>query len=251
MNWYTEAFTGDYLTVYSHRNRDEAQRQIRFVLEHVGHFPGQIVLDLACGNGRHALELTEQGYRVVGLDLSTHLLSEVRVVAADRRALSLICGDMRYLPFKEDSFDLILSMFTSFGYFDVDDENISVLSEVARLLKPGGSFFMDYLNPERVKSSLIPESIRRDHGMLIKEKRRINEEKQRVEKEIILEKKGQQTRYRESVRLFSHVELIEILSSVGLTVIRKFGDYESSPFSDQSSRMILISKNFSDNRRGM
>src|SRR5690606_35628439 len=106
-------------------------------------------LDVACGQGRHVLELLRRNHDAYGTDLSAVLLEKAG--ARQELANRLTRADMRALPFKSDSFDLITSFFTSFGYFDTDKDHFDLLREWARLLRPGGLLFIDYLNAPRLK----------------------------------------------------------------------------------------------------
>ncbi len=241
MGWFAETFNEDYLAIYSHRNEVEARKQISFLLDQLPLRENCRVLDLACGNGRHAIVLSKLGFQVIGLDLSGHLLKEAKF-SADRETSSIpfVCADMRAIPFKNNSFDLILSMFTSFGYFDSDRENESVIFSAARLLKAGCLFVLDYLNPNWVKAQLKPETKRNVKGLKVIEKRRINTVTHRVEKDIYVEKGSEIIHYRESVRLYEYDELSKMFNSSGLKIVKTFGDYSHISISSESPRMIFV-----------
>jgi SAM-dependent methyltransferase len=147
--WYREWFGEEYLDLYAHRDRQEAERQADFVERRLGPEKPHAVLDLACGAGRHTDALRRRGYRVLGVDLSVTLL-------ARRPDLPRVAGDMRALPFAASSFDWVLNFFTSFGYFEEERENFRVLEEVVRMLAPGGRFLIDLMNAEPVIENLQP-----------------------------------------------------------------------------------------------
>ena len=111
MAWYKEWFGEEYLELYAHRDRGEAERHVEFVEALFGEEPPSAVLDLACGAGRHTAALRRRGHRVVGVDLSKTLLAQAP-------SLPRVAGDMRCLPFAAQSFDWVLNFFTSFGYFE-------------------------------------------------------------------------------------------------------------------------------------
>jgi len=110
--------------------------------------PTGLTLDHCCGPGRLSIALSEDR-ATVGLDLSRELLNEARKRAKDAssRNLSLIRGDMRYLPFRPDVFDSVINVWTSFGYFS-EQENELVLNEISRVMRTAGIFVMDIVNPE-------------------------------------------------------------------------------------------------------
>ena len=153
MAWYKEWFGEEYLELYSHRDEGEAQRHVEFVAGLFDAEP-QAILDLACGAGRHTAALRQRGFRTLGIDLSKTLL-------AQDPALPKVAGDMRCLPFRGSTFDWVLNFFTSFGYFETEEENRRVLFEVERVLMPGGRFLIDLFNRERVLENLEPEETRR------------------------------------------------------------------------------------------
>ncbi|MBD3183627.1 methyltransferase domain-containing protein, partial [Candidatus Poribacteria bacterium] len=127
MEWYEKWFGEEYKLVYPHRNEEEAFEQVEFLKSHIDIPEGARILDLCCGCGRHAVELKRQGYDVVGVDLSDELLK----MACDRAEeceliMQFIKCDMREIPYKNE-FDLVVNFFTSFGYFDTDEEILKVL----------------------------------------------------------------------------------------------------------------------------
>ena len=124
--------------------RSEAERAIDLIATHLPGREIQAVLDLACGAGRHSKPLCERWW-TVGLDLSAALLRVARREAPDA---PYVRADMRVLPFADESFDLVVNLFTSFGYFEDDHEHARVLARVRDAMKPGGTFVIDFLNRE-------------------------------------------------------------------------------------------------------
>ncbi len=241
-NWYREWFGEDYLTVYSHRNDPDARALIRLILKNIPLSTQASVLDLGCGNGRHAFALAPHVAHVSGLDLSEHLLREAQKrkrAQKNGNNTDFIRGDMRTLPFRT-SFDAVLSLFTSFGYFDDDKEHQQVANGMAAVLKPGGFLVLDYLNAGYVRLHLQPTGQRDVDGMRVDEKRWID--KGRVFKKISLRSRGEERVFYESVRLFSMEEMIQILKKAQIRVMHIFGDYNGEACSATSKRMIFIGK---------
>ena len=142
MTWYEEWFGEDYLKVYLHRDEDEANSQVDFAEKVLPLKSSWRILDLGCGSGRHALELSQRGYHVTCLDLSSVLLSLAKQKSqGESCCLRLVRADMRHIPFS-NVFDAVLSFFTTFGYFKKDEENLQTLKSIQEALKPGGYFLM-------------------------------------------------------------------------------------------------------------
>jgi len=243
MDWYEEWFGKEYMLVYPHRNEAEAKKQIEFLKGHIHLREGEKVLDLCCGCGRHAVELKVQGYDVVGLDLSEELLDLACTRASECGVdVKFIRCDMREIPY-EDHFDLIVNFFTSFGYFADDADNKKVLSSIAKALKAGGKFLIDYMNPDHVVRNLVKRDEREiSKGIYVVQERWIDASPRRINKKITLIRGGKESTYRESVRMYSHREMKDMLMMAGLRLTETYGDFASSEYSQDSPRMILIGK---------
>ncbi len=234
--WYRRWFGEDYLDVYPHRDEAEAARAVELFLSETELGPDDRVLDLACGAGRHLNLLREAGPAAAGLDLSLPLLRRAR--ERDPRA-SVVQGDMRTLPFADAAFKAVVQFFTSFGYFDSRAEDRRVLAEVRRVLRPGGSFLLDFLDAERVRDELVPEDERQRGGRTVRQRRWI--EDGTVMKRIEIERDGESSEvYHERVRLYEPEELAAMLSGAGLAPRCRFGDYDGSGFRRGESPRLLI-----------
>jgi SAM-dependent methyltransferase len=237
--WYRDWFGEEYLALYPHRDEEEARAAVDLVCRGCAP-PDGLILDLACGAGRHMLEFERRGLRAIGLDLSAPLLEQAR----DRgRDLWLVRGDMRRLPFADRSFQFVANFFTSFGYFADPDEDAKVLDEIRRVLEPGGCFALDFLNAERVRTALVHGDERKHDGRRVVQKRRLEEEGKVVVKEIhIFEENDDRllATYYERVRLYAPAELSEMLRAARLEPERSYGDYSGTRPSPEAPRFILI-----------
>jgi SAM-dependent methyltransferase len=233
-DWFEEWFGQDYLDIYQHRDETEAERAIELIASNLAGRRIDRVLDLACGAGRHTKVLRERWW-TVGLDLSMSLLKVARRESPDG---PYVRGDMRELPFAEESFDLVVNLFTSFGYFDDDSEHVQVLSCVSEAMKHGGTLVIDYLNAGQVRRELVPYDERVENGITIEQRRTISSDGRFVEKTIALREKGKE--YIERVRLLSPRDLQRMLVEAGFKVVKLFGDYSGSDWTDESPRTILF-----------
>ena len=242
MAWYSEWFGRKYLELYSHRDREEASRQIDQVEKLVSPARDLPVLDLACGGGRHAIELARRGYKVVGLDLSETLLEVAREAAAEEGVeIEFVHFDMRAIPF-DDTFGTVLNFFTSFGYFEDEEDNLEVLRGIGRALVPGGRFLIDHINREHVLANLVPEDSSVENGRLVTQRRRFVQETGRLEKRITIEEGGESEEFLESVRLYTRGEFGSLAESAGLQVVDVFGALDGSEFGTESARMVVLGR---------
>ncbi|MGO4500802.1 class I SAM-dependent methyltransferase [Paenibacillus sp. 2RAB27] len=237
-DWYKDSFGQDYLMVYKHRDHQGAYNEVKEMVEWLQLPKEATILDLCCGMGRHSMALTEFGYLVTGVDLSQVLLSEAKNNDRDGKVEWLL-SDMRAVP-REQSFDAIVNLFTSFGYFESDNENQKVLHEVYRLLKPGGQYIIDYLNPGYVTTHLVAASEREEEGLVIKEERSI--EGGYVRKRIKISQTGASDRnYIEQIKLYDKLMMLEMMNRANLVVDKVYGSYEGQVNDDNlSPRMIFI-----------
>jgi len=231
--WYESAFGADYLTVYGHRSPEEARIQVAWIRKVLGLDSTTFVLDCACGNGRHVAALKDLDVPVFGADLSPELLAASRALFG---ALPLVRHDMRALPYLQETFSAVLLLFTSFGYFSSDEEHLRVLSDVRRVLAPGGVLLLDFMNAVLTLKNLQPESVRAVGELTITERRSYDPQSKRINKtiEIFEPGRGDSVRtYNESVRAFSESELVLLLEKANFSIEFTAGHFEGSAFSGE------------------
>ena len=236
--WYELAFDRLYPVLYGHRDESEARRVVgSYGALFAGAGP---VLDLACGDGRYVSAFGKAGVDVRGLDLSPFLLRE----AIARRGLRgrVVRGDMRRLPVRTGAVGGVLSMFTSFGYFDDDVDNLRVLKEVARVLMTGGVFLFDFVNAGRIIANPPGDTRAERGGYTIEESRSLEDEARYIVKRVVATPGdgGDAVRYEERVRLYRPSELETMLSSAGLAVAETYGDYDRAAFDTVESQRIIF-----------
>lgn len=242
--WFETAFGRLYPLVYTHRDDASAAREVQDLVKVLeigapGKLPvhGARVLDICCGAGRHGAALSSMGLTVFGIDLSMSLLTMAK--ARNELTGSLARADMRALPFPEAGFDIVINLFTSFGYFIDESENAAALGEMARVLKPGGRLVVDHMNPPAVRKNLVAEDRGEREGCRIHQRRSI--EGNRVVKEIRVEQAhGASFQVREDVRLYEAGEMEALFTSCGLGDLRRIGSFQGAPLTENSPRMITI-----------
>ena len=240
--WYKDWFADErYLALYRHRNSEEASKALDLIESCAEISKDSAILDLACGAGRHSINLAKRGYKnITGIDLSPTLIREAKKNAeAEGVRVDFKEQDMRQIS---GSYDLIINLFTSFGYFSTDTENEEVIVGVGQCLKPSGYFVLDFFNNLMVCNTLSPH----DETVLVSgEKVELFREIRngRVVKKIIIHSEGGSKEFHESVRLFELQDFEKMFMNAGLTIKRKFGDYNGTQFDEGSSpRLILVAQ---------
>ena len=243
--WYEDFFGESYLRIYAPFLPDEKNvQEVEHIINLLNLAPGSSILDLACGYGRHTIPLAQRGYAMTGLDLSEVLLTYAETEAARQQVqIRWEHGDMRNIPFKNE-FDAVLNIFTSFGYFADEDDDLHVLTQVREALKPGGLFLLDTVYQVRLVRSFSPHGIiRYDDGLIVLEERRFDLRTSRNEVKItMLYPDGQRREHSHSMRIYTLTELTHLLSAAGLTVQAYYGGLDRSPLTMDSRMVILAQK---------
>jgi SAM-dependent methyltransferase len=240
VDWYKVAFGEIYPLVYPHRDDAEATRVARSLAPLLG--GRSPLIDVACGNGRYMHAFAHTGFDVYGVDLSSYLLAD----AVSSRALRgrVVLGDMRSLPFRDAVAGAVVNMFTSFGYFETDLDNVRVMHEAARIVAPGGAFLMDFLNAGSLDGAWNQEqpSVREERGATIEERREIVEHGRVLVKNVCV-RVGTEApvEYSERLRLYRHDDLAAMARSSGLVPRATYGDYDLARYDAAASpRVILV-----------
>lgn len=236
-DWFASWFdTPWYHLLYAHRDEPEAAEFIANLVSCIPLQPGSYVLDAACGKGRHARMLHQIGMITDGFDLSAKSIAAANEYAAE--GLRFFVHDMRYV-FRQETYDVVFNLFSSFGYFETDEMNQQALHAMVCSVKPGGFFVLDYLNPEYVVKHLVSKEIINRGEIQFHISRRI--EKGQVIKDIQFLDRQEHHHYQERVRLINYRLFCEWIAETGLVIQKVFGSYALDPFSSgTSSRIIFV-----------
>jgi len=227
-----------YFTLYQNRDTEEARFFLDNLLGYLQPDPASKIMDLGCGQGRHAIYLNGKGYDVTGLDLQKDNIAYASQFANDR--LRFYQHDMREI-FEEKAFDLVLNIFTSFGYFDTREEHQRTILSVAKSLRSKGRFVLDFLNPYRVIHQLVPEEVKIVDDIEFHIKRSYDGEF--ILKDIAFEDGGMKHKYQEKVKAIRRVEFLNYFEGARLKPIDVFGDYDLKPYHpDRSERLIFVTQ---------
>lgn len=238
-NWFLDWFgTKYYHLLYEHRDVQEAQLFLDNVLEYLGPQPGDKMLDIGCGTGRHAIYLAEKGYRVTGIDVVPENIEEAKKYSSSD--LSFTVHDMRD-PFRTRDFDYALNLFTSFGYFETEEENLQTIDNIHKALKLEGVLVIDYLNCTKTLKNLVKNQRVQKGDVLYNISRYLKDGF--IFKEIVVNHNGHQMKYMERVECLYMSNFEEYFQQHPFKILNIFGDYNLQPFDvEKSDRLIIIAQ---------
>jgi SAM-dependent methyltransferase len=204
--------------------------------------PARDALDLCCGPGRASVELAKRGTRVTGVDRSAFMLEKARASAAAAAVdVEWVSSDMRDFV-RPQSYDLALSLFTSFGYFEEPGDDARVLQNIRRSLRPGGVLAMDLINKERLARIFSPASCSESpDGRLMFERRRILPGWERIESTYYVMDDGCYEAFTITHSVYSAAELRQLLYAAGFSQVALYGSYAGAPFVGDA-RLHVIAK---------
>ena len=247
-NWYkpeSNFFGKGYFREYGPGlTHEKTLEEVAFVEKVLGLEPGMSILDCPCGHGRHSVELAKRGYHVTGQDLNPFFIQQAKIAAKKENVkVSWVEGDMREIE-AVSQYHMALNLFTAFGYLESDDEDQKALDQVAKALQPGGKFFLDVMNRDRVVRQYKPKDWNElpDGSIVIVEKEFDHLTGRNVEKRVRIWKGGKREETFLSLRMYTVAELTRMMAKAGLEVIELYGDYHGNPLSFESSRFILVSQ---------
>ena len=237
-NWFASWFdTPYYHILYKERNYREAQIFMDNLTHYLNLPEKAKVLDLACGKGRHSIYLNQLGYEVVGADLSENSITEAN--KNQNETLHFQVHDMRETF--EDKFDAIFNLFTSFGYFENDEDNLTTLKAMKDSLTEHGFAVIDFMNVNQVIGNLVPEEVKTVDGIEFHIKRYVSDG--HIYKEIDFEDQGEKFHFTEKVKALTLKDFEEMMEEAGIFLLDIFGDYKLKKFhKTDSERLIMIFK---------
>jgi len=232
--WYPYMFTAERF--------DSAASEVDQLLALVGLESGS-VLDLACGPGRHAIELSKRGFRVTGVDRSPFLLSKAKERAREAEVdVEWVEEDMRSFE-RQGAFDLAINMFTAFGYFDDKSEDLEVLKRLQHSLVQGGRLVVDIISKEWLAKNFLPtSSTKTGDGTLIIDRREIFDDWTRIRNEWILIKGGAVESFEFHHTIYSGQELKDRILAAGFSEVRLYGDLAGNPYGTEARRLIAVAR---------
>ncbi len=237
-NWFASWFDSPYYHIlYKDRDEEEAQLLMDNIVHYLNLPEEAKILDLACGKGRHSIYLNQLGFDVTGADLSTNSIAEAK--KSENKTLHFQEHDMRE-PF-EDQFDAIFNLFTSFGYFENEQDNLATLKAIKESLTEYGFAVIDFMNVHQVIANLVPEEVKIVDGIAFHIKRYVKDNY--IYKEIDFEDQGEKFHFTEKVRALTLADFETLMEQAEIFLLDIFGDYKLRKFHKmESERLIMIFK---------
>ena len=239
MEWYRELYD-DFRqrTGFGGLAPERTRRDVDFILDVCALTPGDKVLDLCAGTGRHSIELALRGVRVVAVELNEGYveLAQRRAAAASVRP-TFVLGDVRGVSF-DDDFDAAILMWNSFGYFS-DDENRTLLAKTRAALKPGARFVLEVLNRDFLLAHFEARSETTISGVWVVEERYFDHQTNRMRSFITRHHDAHREQRRTDWRLYSLHELKSLGEDVGLDLVASYGDLAKTP-ADNDTRLLRL-----------
>jgi SAM-dependent methyltransferase len=240
--WYDDLFvTEEWRYVHRHWwSEEQTEREADAVMTLLALAPGMHLLDVPCGEGRHAVALGRRGLSVAGIDLSAPLLEQARDKVAAGMDVSFQRADMRDIAERE-RFDAAITMWGSFGYFD-DEGNLTFARAVHQALKPGGRWLID----THVLESLMPRYQERSWHQVadahVLERRRYDDRLGRIDAEWTFIVAGRETRHQLSLRIYSMPELRRLLAQAGFVAADAYGSLAGDAFAPRAPRAYVVAR---------
>jgi SAM-dependent methyltransferase len=236
--WFGTWFDSEYYhTLYKDRDYTEAEAFVQKLAEYLIPKADDVILDLACGKGRHSIHLNKMGYTLEGCDYSANSIKKAK--ESENEKLHFYEHDMRDTLPKQ--YDYVLNLFTSFGYFKTQEEHLSTLTHLYEGLKENGTLVIDYMNVDYVLQNLVSKETLMIDGIEFYIKRELSDGK--IIKHIAFEVEDGWHYHKEKVSALRLDDFTKWLELVGFTLKETFGNYDLQKFDSKTSpRLILVAQ---------
>jgi SAM-dependent methyltransferase len=200
------------------------------------------ILDLGCGIGRHSLEFTRRGFHVTGVDRTYSYLEKAKKKAIeDNLDVEFVLEDMRIFS-RPNNYDVVINLFTSFSYFEDPEEDKKTLVNIYSSLKHGGKLVLEMMGKEVLARIFVERDWQEIDGVLFLEERKVSKNWSWMQNRWILIKDGEKVEYAVDHRLYSGVELANLLKEVGFSKVSIYGNLDGSAYDNQATRMVTVAE---------
>jgi len=242
--WHEDnAFWADFAsTMFSNRRWEVTPVEVDLIVALLQTEPGAEILDLCCGPGRHSLELTRRGFRVTGVDRTQQYLdTAIKQASEEGLDIEFVQEDMRTFC-RPDTFDAIINMFTSFGYFEDPEDDRQVLMNVYLSLKTGGLFLMDMMGKEVLARIFLERNWEEVDGVIWLQERKVSQNWGWMWNRWILLEGNERIEGEISHRLYSATEIVSLLKECGFTSVDVYGSLDGNPYDHTARRLVTVAR---------
>jgi len=242
MAWFDEFFDDHYNRTYRHLNREKTKKDVDYITKALDLSRDHEILDIPCGFGRHAIELTRRGYKVTGMEYNQSQIDRARELMKEEGVeFPIIKADMRDIPL-EKQYDRAYNYFTSFGYFS-DEDNDKTMGEFYKVLKPGGLFLMECANRDGILKNFKPCDISHYFdGSIFIDEREFDPFTSRISGiHTLISPDGKIEKRNLVLRFYSLHELTGLFKKHGFEIVKVYGRGEEE-FETFSFRMAMVTR---------
>jgi len=238
MKWFETWFDSKYYHIlYKHRDEKEAIKFLDNITQYLNITKGKI-LDVGCGKGRHAKYFNELGFNVVGIDLSLNSIAKAKL--NETQNLKFYKFDMRNV-FKENSFNVVTNLFTSFGYFDNSLDEQKTINAMVKNLKKDGILIIDFMNVKKIINNLVSKESKKINSVEFDITRELKDNY--ILKNISINDQDISLKFQEKVHALTLIDFSKMLQKASMSIVDIFGNYNLDDFNAlQSDRLILIAR---------
>lgn len=227
--------------IFSPQKIADAVEEVTKIIKLLNIQSGSSILDLCCGIGRHSLELARRGYQVTGVDRTKGYLDKARKQAKEEGLnIEFVQGDMRFFS-RPNAFDTVISMFTSFSYFEDPQEDKRVVENVFKSLRIGGRFIIQMHGKETLAKIFRERDWNdyKDEGVIVLQERKVSKNWSWMENRWIMLKGSERIEHELSHRLYAGSEIAALLHDCGFNRVDVYGDLEGNPY-DHTARQLVV-----------
>ncbi len=229
-------------TLFNQERLDVTAEEIDHIVKLLALEKGAKILDLCCGIGRHSLELARRGYQVVGVDLTEEYLASARRQAENENLdVKFVRNDMRRFC-QIESFDAVINMFTAFGYFEVQAENKRVLVNTYCSLRKGGALILDMIGKEVLARIYQERDWHEDDGRIFLRECKMKQNWSWADNRWIVLENGKIREFKFGHRIYSAVEIADLLKECGFSSVSIYGDLEGADYDNNAKRLIAVAR---------